>query len=150
MFTQEKTRAGASNWFVEGTLIEDYRLPSGYSGEIEETELWDCDILDGEDVFISYEPEVVKVSLQLNDINVETSNEGITELMLLDIAEQQLQQPTIVEVSTQPSEFASNYGEDICALFLQDIAYAVEGHEICDGVTIQSARWEWDEVKVVK
>lgn len=143
MFTQEKTTANASNW------SDEYDMPNGYTGRIEETELWDCDILNSQHAYVSAEPEVVKVSLQLKEIELETSNDGTDEQMLKKIAEQQLQQPTIIEVSTQPSEFASQYGEEVCSLFLQDISYLLEGHEVSDGVKIKSARWDWEEVKVV-
>ncbi len=143
MPTQEKVTATASSW------SDEYDMPNGYTGRIEETELWDCDILNTENAYVSDEPEVVKVSLQLKQIELETSNTDADEQMLKKIAEQQLQQPTIIEVSTEPSEFASQYGEEVCSLFLQDISYLLEGHEVGEGVTIKSAGWDWDEVKVV-
>ena len=143
MYKTEKITALAESW-------DEYTMPNAYSGRIDDKELWECDILDTDDAIFTEEPKAVTVSIQFDAIELETIREDINQAMLEEMAEEQLNKRTTIEVSTQPSEFASQFGQELCAVFAQDISYTVEGHEVSDGVTIKSAGWRWGNVRVAE
>lgn len=158
MITQEKITVTAS---VRDGLVEDFsmNIPSsedcydehgcGFSGKIPEIETYDAyDCLyeyKGSELVLGDKPQTLKISVELDLVEVQSSNDEISEEQLQKIALDLVRQPFIFEGYTDYSEDFEGY-----AVLIQDICYELENRQVSEGVVITTCCWAWSSLKVLE